>query len=63
MYPGIDVHFWGGDNAYFESLFRKENKIPEDYYDVNIDPSGCISEKPVEYTPSKKAISVWDLNK
>jgi hypothetical protein len=37
--------------------------VNEDYCDININPYGCISEKPVEFKPSRKTISVWDLNK
>ena len=37
--------------------------IANDNYVINIDPNGCISQEPSEFIPSKKSISVWDLNK
>ena len=37
--------------------------ISDDYIDVPIDPTDCITEEPSIYKPSKKSISVWDLNK
>lgn len=37
--------------------------IVNDYCDVNINPEGCISRKPVEFIPSIKTISVWVFNK
>ena len=35
----------------------------EKYLDTQIDPTDCFSRTPVEYRPSLKGISVWDLNK
>jgi hypothetical protein len=37
--------------------------INEDYFDAQIDPTNCFSRTPVEYKPSPKTISPWDLNK